>query len=75
MLVKVGLFLFAAFIIWPLLEYNAHRNEMHAEERLPEKDSGKEQMKIFSGHLQHHVLMDAKYRVSMDIISTLKSLL
>ena len=75
MIVKVGLFILGAFVVWPCLEYNAHRNDLHAEERLPEKDSGKEQMALFKGHLQHHVFMNAKYKVSMTLTSTIFSLI
>ena len=41
-IVKVVLFILGAFVVWPYLEYNAHRFDLHGEDNLPEDESHRE---------------------------------
>ena len=75
-MVKIGLFMIGLFIVWPYLEYSAHRHDLHGEERLPEDESHREvQTILFSTHLNHHVYMNAKHRVAMTLYMTLWALI
>ena len=63
-------------MVWPYLEYSAHRHDLHGEENLPEDESHKEiQTRLFSQHLSHHVFMNSKYRVAMTLYHTIWSLI
>ena len=68
MMTKILLFLFAAFVIWPCVEYNAHRNELHGEENLPEDPTGKVQSALFEKHIYHHVYMNIKFALPLHFI-------
>ena len=65
--VKVLVFCFGLFVVWPAVEYYSHRFDLHGEENLPDDPTGKVQSKLFGLHINHHVYMKAKYRICLSL--------